>query len=296
MDQISSSCIPFLHVMEGLKYKMPTCWESLGIHSFESAADHMWQTWAVLLAYAQEADSSLDRCMLMSLFHAITDFTPTGGELKKESLAKDYLRCLLQTTNATLAREFDDLWSEYKQGESQVARRVRDACACAYAVQDGNLDGTIRTGEELSQLRKSVLSLDLGNFMDLLLDEIKAPDQTESATLMNAITVGQAYWNTPSESFELVSKAMETVPSTSPLTFLRLTQRLAKIDRAGWVRRGISSTKVEKVSGHSWRMAILGWVLVSQVSLKRVLNDVFTDHFLARRNQSDRVHQYELCS
>lgn len=200
----------------------------------------------------------------MSLFHAITDFTPTGGELKKESLAKDYLRCLLQTTNATLAREFDDLWSEYKQGESQVARRVRDACACAYAVQDGNLDGTIRTGEELSQLRKSVLSLDLGNFMDLLLDEIKAPDQTESATLMNAITVGQAYWNTPSESFELVSKAMETVPSTSPLTFLRLTQRLAKIDRAGWVRRGISSTKVEKVSGHSWRMAILGWVLVSQ--------------------------------
>jgi 5'-deoxynucleotidase YfbR-like HD superfamily hydrolase len=251
--------------------------------------------------------------MLMSLFHAITDFTPTGGELKsmisrwfltqsctdfhlEESLAKDYLRCLLQTTNATLAREFDDLWSEYKQGESQVARRVRDACACAYAVQDGNLDGTIRTGEELSQLRKSVLSLDLGNFMDLLLDEIKAPDQTESATLMNAITVGQAYWNTPSESFELVSKAMETVPSTSPLTFLRLTQRLAKIDRAGWVRRGISSTKVEKVSGHSWRMAILGWVLVSQVSLKRVLNDVFTDHFLARRNQSDRVHQYELCS
>ncbi|KUJ07304.1 uncharacterized protein LY89DRAFT_361958 [Mollisia scopiformis] len=246
MDQISSSCIPFIHVMEGLKYKTPTCWEYLSIPSFESAADHMWQTWAVLLAYAQ-----------------IRLWT----ELKKESLAKDYLRCLLQTANATLAREFDHLWSEYKQGESQVAKRVRDACACAYAVQDGSPNGTIRTGEELSQLRKSVLSLDLENFMDLLLDEIKAPDQTESATLMKAMTVGQAYWNTPSESFELVSEAMETIPSTSPLTFLRLTQRLAKIGRAGWVRRGISSTKVEKVSGHSWRMAILGWLLVPQVSL-----------------------------
>ena len=78
--------------------------------------------------------------MLMSLFHAITDFTPTGGELKsmisrwfltqsctdfhlEESLAKDYLRCLLQTTNATLAREFDDLWSEYKQGISDIRSR-----------------------------------------------------------------------------------------------------------------------------------------------------------------------------
>jgi 5'-deoxynucleotidase YfbR-like HD superfamily hydrolase len=185
----------------------------------------------------------------------------------EESLARDYLRCLLQTTNPTLAHEFNDLWSEYKQGESQVANRVRDACACAYALQDGNSDGIIRTSEELSQLRKFVFSLDLGSFMDLLEEEIKAPDQTESATFMKAITVGKAYWDVPPESFELVSKAMETILSASPLTFLRLTQRLTKIDRAGWVRRGISSSKVEKVSGHSWRMAILGWLLVPQVSL-----------------------------
>lgn len=255
----------------------------------------------------------MDRCMLMSLFHAITDFTPTSGELKsmiirwlltqsyidfylEENLAKDYLRCLLQTTNSTLAREFDDLWSEYKQGESQVAKRVRDACTCAYAVQDEKSNGKIRTGEELSQLRKYVLSRDLGNFMDLLLDEIKAPNQTESATLMKAITVGQAYWKTPSESFELVSKAMETVPSTSPLTFLRLIQRLPKIDRAGWVRRGINPTKVEKVSAHSWRMAILGWLLVPPVSLTefQIMSSLII--FLARRYQSDRVHHYELCS
>ena len=63
MDQIRSSCILFIHVMEGLKYKMPTCWESLGIHSFESAAGHMWQTWAVLLAYAQVCYTSTSRTL-----------------------------------------------------------------------------------------------------------------------------------------------------------------------------------------------------------------------------------------
>jgi 5'-deoxynucleotidase YfbR-like HD superfamily hydrolase len=185
----------------------------------------------------------------------------------EESLAKDYLKCLLQAANPTLASEFDDLWLEYKQGESQVAKRVRDACACAYAVQDGNSESQIRTGGELSQLQKSVHSPDLGTFMDLLEDEAKAPDQTESATLMKAIKVGRVYWQVPSESFELVSKAMEAIPIISPLTFLRLTQRLGKIDRAGWVRRGINPSEVEKVSGHSWRMAILGWLLIPQVSL-----------------------------
>lgn len=128
-------------------------------------------------------------------------------------------------------------------------------------VQSGQAKNYLNSGS------LSVLSLDLGSFMDLLKDEIKAPDQTESATLIKAITVRKTYWANPSKSFELVSKAMETIPSTSPLTFLRQTQRLAKIDREGWVRRGISSSKVEKVSGHLWRMAILAWLLIPQVSL-----------------------------
>lgn len=44
------------YIFEALLAKWES--DSLGIHSFESAADHMWQTWAVLLAHAQVCHTS----------------------------------------------------------------------------------------------------------------------------------------------------------------------------------------------------------------------------------------------
>ncbi|OBT60416.1 hypothetical protein VE03_10113 [Pseudogymnoascus sp. 23342-1-I1] len=199
------------------------------------------------------------------------DFTWSSDE----SLARDYLRRLLETSNPTLANEFNDLWTEYKDGKSEVAKRVRDACACAYALQDGNSNGTARTGKQISELRKLVQSQDLKGFMGILEDEIKAPDQTEYAKLMKAIKVGKDYWGDPSESKELVFKAIKTISLTTLLTFLRLTQLLGKVDRAGWVIRGVSSEKAEKVPGHEWRMGILAWLVVPQqgkINRQEVIN------------------------
>lgn len=195
-----------------------------------------------------------------------------------------------------LAQEFDDLWSEYKMGETRAAKRVRDACACAYALQDGKLDEIGRTTEEISKLRGVLSSQDLSSFMDLLQDEIEARNETESAKMIRAITVGKAYWDAPSESFDLVSKAMKTIHITSALTFLRLTQRLAKTDRAGWVKCGISSSNVEKVSSHSWRMAIFCWVLVARVSLQKISSHLYANSVIARQTKSNRLHQYGLYS
>jgi hypothetical protein len=111
--------------------------------------------------------------------------------------------------------------------------------------------------------------------MDLLKNEREASTETESVRMINAITLGKAYWDDPSKSFGLLTNAMEKIPVTTTLTFLRLTQRLAKTKRAGWVSRGISPAEVESVAAHSWRMAIICFVLVPSVSNATKLANFF---------------------
>ncbi|KAG4432848.1 hypothetical protein IFR05_011667 [Cadophora sp. M221] len=200
------------------------------------------------------------------MIHAITDYAPTGGDSTKEYLARDYLRYRLEPANPAAALEISDLWTEYKDGKTPEARRVREACASAYALQDGVSEDKRRTAEQIVKLEGHVSSPDLKRLIDLLKVEVEIPiAKTETAVLVKGVPLGKAYWEAAEKNFSLVAKVIRNTTSlTSRLPFHRLIQYSGAMKRDGWVQRGIKPSEAESNAGHSHRMAISCWALLPQ--------------------------------
>lgn len=163
--------------------------------------------------------------------------------------------------------EISDLWTEYKDGKTPEAQRVREACASAYALQDGVSEDKRRTAEQIVKLEGHVSSPDLKRLIDLLKVEVETPiAETETAVLVKGVPLGKAYWEAPEKNFSLVAEVISNTTSlTSRLPFYRLIQCSGEMKRDGWVQRGIKSSEAESNAGHSHRMAITCWALLPQV-------------------------------
>ncbi len=108
-------------------------WVRSGINAaqVESVSDHMYRMGIISMVIADE--SMATRATKMALVHDIAeaivgDITPHDGvtDEDKHAAERRALLDMVKQIDGRVANEFVELWDEYEQGTSEVARLVKD--------------------------------------------------------------------------------------------------------------------------------------------------------------------------
>ena len=126
-----------------LKEEVRSGWVLRGVHSPESVADHSWATACLCMLYAQEAEVDRARAAQMAVVHdlaeAITgDVATRVAAMDDRSIIVDKRRREVAAMDelfgnggaapkgASPASDLRELWDEYEESKTPVARFVRD--------------------------------------------------------------------------------------------------------------------------------------------------------------------------
>lgn len=202
-SSIENSCLPFLHIIEGLKNTPRSGWVKRGVEGPESISDHMWRMAIICMLLPKNDSFDQNKCVRMALVHdigeaIIGDITPHDGVSKedkytRESLAVDYLSCLLKTSNPAAAAEIKSLFEEFEDGKTPEAKFVREIDTFECLVQA--VDYEYRAPEhhrlhEFIYLESRVKSPDLSRWTRLLAQERKAIPSKRSTDMVVLFVIG----------------------------------------------------------------------------------------------------------
>ncbi|KAI8607060.1 HD domain-containing protein 2 [Chytriomyces sp. MP71] len=128
--------IEFLLLCGRLKTTKRTGWVRNGVNLPESIGDHMHRMGVMALAMDTLSAGERDRAMRMAIVHDLAeaiagDITPHDPVSKEEKyrLESEGLHTMvahLDGGNSGAAKQIVELWEEYEEGESEVARFVKD--------------------------------------------------------------------------------------------------------------------------------------------------------------------------
>jgi len=126
------SQVELLLTAANLKDEERTGWDLRGIREPESVADHSWGTALLCLLNAEDADVDPGEAVQMALVHdlpeAVTGDLLTGDE-EKEKREREAIEF------AQDAERAKELWKEYADRETRVARFVKDMDLCDMSLQ-----------------------------------------------------------------------------------------------------------------------------------------------------------------
>ena len=112
---------------------------------------------------------------------------------RRERLAVQYLACLAEPVNPIFAKEIEDLWSEYEEGVSDVARLVKGTDALECMDQAVIYEKRLRresTLSEFMQLEQKVEAPELKGWMAHLKQERETLWRQERADTMLIFVLG----------------------------------------------------------------------------------------------------------
>lgn len=129
----ASGILTFLRVVGNLKRTKRAGWIRSGIalEEVESVSDHMYRMSIISMVITNESIAT--RATKMSLVHdlaeaIIGDITPHDGvsEEEKHASEKRALLSMVKTIDDKIGNEIVELWEEYENGSSEVAKLVKD--------------------------------------------------------------------------------------------------------------------------------------------------------------------------
>jgi 5'-deoxynucleotidase YfbR-like HD superfamily hydrolase len=129
----------------------------------------------------------------------LIDFIDAANNLeedkyRRESLAVDYLSCLLKTSNHSAAVEIKSLFEEFEAGESPEARFVREIDAFECLVQAEEYEDRAEKPDtflEFVGLESRISSTDLGLWTKLLAQERSAISAKKSTDTIIIFVIGK---------------------------------------------------------------------------------------------------------
>lgn len=197
------SVLPFLHIIECLKNLPRSGWVLRGVQGPESVSGHMWRMAIICMLLPKSDSFDQNKCIRMALIHdigeaIIGDITPHDGvskeeKYRRESLAVDYLTCVLKTSNPSAAAEIKDLFEEFEENKTLEAKFVNEIDAFECLVQaeeyEQRAHKDLQLGEFLS-LESYISSKDLSRWTKLLADERNAIPSKKSGETVIVFVIG----------------------------------------------------------------------------------------------------------
>lgn len=197
------SVLPFLHIIERLKNLPRSGWVLRGVPGPESVSDHMWRMAIICMLLPKNDSFDRNKCIRMALIHdigeaIIGDITPSDGVSKedkhrRESLAVDYLACLLQTSNPFAAAEIKSLFEEFEENKTPEAIFIKEIDAFECLVQAEEYEERARTDHRLGDvlsLESRISTKDLSRWSKLLAEERNAISSKKSTDTLIVFVIG----------------------------------------------------------------------------------------------------------
>ncbi|KAK1471217.1 cytidylate kinase [Colletotrichum abscissum] len=200
------SSLPFLEVIEGLKNLKRAGWVEREVPEPESVSDHMYRMAWFCIAHPELESEHMDKAILMCLIHDIGettagDITPADGIDAKtkhirERLGVEFLSLLLKPSNPYWASKMVEVWDEYEEGTTRVAKLVHqiDKLECLHQAliylkrHQGKTDFQ-KSFASFKELRKKISDPWLSADADAILGEWNALTNKEQQASTNVVFV-----------------------------------------------------------------------------------------------------------